>query len=546
MLIHRACSFSLSHLTQFKKNEIQSTIQAMRSLTQDFITALYHSCTNLALYNQQFKDSFEDCQYTLNQQTQALIHPSHSPLGARWQSKCLKQAIETLSSIDNKQAEQAHVLKSGKRKARCPLFKGYPQLDSKFITIQFKSDDPTLLMKYPTHLISEKIILNKQGESINKTIKTPTKVSAFSSEQWEKEFGLVAFDMVVRLSRMRGSQIKHSESILMIPLKQHKHFHTWLSEAGGKLLPFMELHQNNVSLVFELEKEDVPIKESVINISERTCFSVGHHLTTHTHSAKAKLKKYLTGIKPEQIWGCDVGQLKLAVLTNQDALSKDSQEQALFVGQDHKQWLVKRETVRAYYQRAVNKNRYKQVSAQRENVPYAQQQRVLTAQYEQYIKEQIQALPWDKMKVLVIENLNGIKIGGSNKKSLGRRFNKRNASWLVRQVQEGLIHYAQQNGVLVVQIDPKYTSLQCPCCNTVSYSKGKVCHREGETYKMYCQGAKCVSWDADYIGAHNIRQRLFYWMKWGSMPLSKSKKETVNETSKPSTINRELASPTLS
>ena len=104
MLYHRACSFSLSHLTQLKQNELHSTIQAMRSLTQDFITALYHTCPNLALYNQQFKDSLEDCQYNLNQQTQALIHSTHSPLGARWQSKCLKQAIECLSSIDNKQS----------------------------------------------------------------------------------------------------------------------------------------------------------------------------------------------------------------------------------------------------------------------------------------------------------------------------------------------------------------------------------------------------------------------------------------------------------
>ena len=157
----------------------------------------------------------------------------------------------------------------------------------------------------------------------------------------------------------------------------------------------------------------------------------------------------------------------------------------------------------------------------------------LLLKYEQYIKEQIQSLPWDQMKVLVIENLNGIKIGGSGKKNLGRSFNKRNASWLVRQVQIGLAHYAQQNGVLLVQIDPKYTSLQCPSCGAVTVSKkGKVCHRDGETYYRVCEESGRVSLDADYVGAYNIRQRLFYWVKQGCMPYSK-KAKTVNEAFEP-------------
>ena len=98
-------------------------------------------------------------------------------------------------------------------------------------------------MAYPTHLISEKETQNKHGETVKKIIKTPTKVSAFTSEQWMSQFGLVAFDMVIRLSRIRGNDIKHSQSILIIPLKQHEHFLHWLHQPNSKLLDCVVLNQ---------------------------------------------------------------------------------------------------------------------------------------------------------------------------------------------------------------------------------------------------------------------------------------------------------------
>ncbi len=141
----RKLTFSLKHLSAKKQREIAFLVNSFRSLTQSYITTLYHATSNLALYNQ---DCPKESQLASNKITLDLIQQDQ--LSARYQSQCLKQALETLSSIDNKATEQDYVLTHHQRHAQCPLFKGYPQLDSKFITIQFKTDDSTLLTRYPT------------------------------------------------------------------------------------------------------------------------------------------------------------------------------------------------------------------------------------------------------------------------------------------------------------------------------------------------------------------------------------------------------------
>lgn len=69
-------------------------VNSYRSLTQSYIKALYRQISNLALYNQ---DCPKETQLTSNAYTLNLVKQDR--LSARYQSQCLKQALECLSSV---------------------------------------------------------------------------------------------------------------------------------------------------------------------------------------------------------------------------------------------------------------------------------------------------------------------------------------------------------------------------------------------------------------------------------------------------------------
>lgn len=559
-LYYRKVSLPLSHLTDSKLKQIKHLIRAYRIMVNQFIKILYHQTTNLKLYNQ---DCPKDTQLALNKTTLSLLQPKHCLLSERYKSQALKQALEVMASIDHKQTEQAYVLKHHKRLSKRPIFYGYPQLDSKFITLQFKTDDPTLLQKYPTHSVSEKTALNKQGEAVTKTVKTVSPVQAFSSEQWNSQFGVTHFTCCVRLSL--GSEKKQRKCLLFGHL--HAQIKKWLlSEQThhssltqhSVLVPFVELHPHHLGLVFQLIHTESPIETApmtlkqrqsleqslplVINLSNRPVSQyhdyVGEVANYHPHfkpspttlEQKAQWLSQLQSIvkeEPESVYGCDIGWKKLCVLTHQDKAGLKAQEQALFVGTDHPQWLEKLDQAHTHYQQTVNQyKKHPSALHQRQKSQAKACYHRLKRAYAQWIHQQVQSLPWDKMKVLVLENLASIKIGGSNKRSMGHKNNKVNAQWALSEVVGRLNQYSQQSGTLLIYVSPAYTSQQCPLCETVPAEKQRV----KETYQCRCctgtliqMTAKKPEWvegvtlDADYVGSHNMRKLGVKWIRSGEI-----------------------------
>lgn len=110
----------------------------------------------------------------------------------------------------------------------------------------------------------------------------------------------------------------------------------------------------------------------------------------------------------------------------------------------------------------------------------------------------INRLPWDRYEVISIENLKTLHKGvlqnkhRSNKKTRGMV-----GQWACRQVGRRIAEKAREHRVRLVEIDPAYTSQQCPKCKMVDRK-----NRNGESFKCI----RCTySADADYVGACNIR-----------------------------------------
>mgnify|MGYP001578809643 CR=1 FL=1 len=114
-----------------------------------------------------------------------------------------------------------------------------------------------------------------------------------------------------------------------------------------------------------------------------------------------------------------------------------------------------------------------------------------------YINKTVKELPWDRIGVLGIEDLRGLKKGKSPTRSKG--FRKAMAPWTVRQAVARLTCLAQENRVRLVAVNPKNTSRMCPACRTVSKDS-----RRGELFDC----VRChYSADADHVGAINILAR---------------------------------------
>ena len=597
-------------------------VNSYRALTQSYIKTLYRQTSNLALYNQ---DCPKETQLTSNAYTLNLVKQDR--LSARYQSQCLKQALECLSSIDNKQTEQDYVLSHQKRKAKCPVFKGYPQLDSKFVTIQFKTDDPTLLKLYPTQVTgkvplkdkNKQPVLNEQDQPVLVDKLQSQSVQAISSAEWNKQQFPSHYDLCIRLSRPRGRQITQGKSIVPILLKQNSQFKHWLhyqKELGESLvqrailIPFVEVHSNKIALDFDLvcfqkktvltetgqcetqlvlvegvlpqsqkqrKKQDLT-PQWVYNLSgkpmsgnkgyafEPTNFYPVKDKTDPTYQPltpaqkqkRADFIQLIQSLPEESIFGLDVGWAKLGVLSNhtmkeakpielgsvkewQSATAEQQQSQALVIGSDHRAWLLKVEQAHQTYQQLTGVYRKSGSTLHRKQKAQAKAVYVKVKQhYHDYIKKEIGSLPWHQMKVLVIENLNSLKIGSTDKKNLGVRFNKRNAQWACDQVMGALLKKAQEDGIYLVSVSPQFTSKQCPLCGIVPETKQLGSNRRGETYHCRCCTLSDKKWvlklDSDYVGSHNIRLRLFYWLEHHKMPYQYKKKVLVDKSESDSTL----------
>lgn len=116
---------------------------------------------------------------------------------------------------------------------------------------------------------------------------------------------------------------------------------------------------------------------------------------------------------------------------------------------------------------------------------------------DRYIHETVNRLPWSKLRLIVIEDLKGIKHGKSPKR--GKQFRKVVAPWTVAYVLRWIQLKAQEHRVSCVEVDPRYTSQICPRCGHRAAS-----NRSNEKFK--CGGCGHAA-DADLVGSLNILSR---------------------------------------
>jgi IS605 OrfB family transposase len=113
---------------------------------------------------------------------------------------------------------------------------------------------------------------------------------------------------------------------------------------------------------------------------------------------------------------------------------------------------------------------------------------------DQFIRRQVNLLPWANLRLIAAEDLKNLKTGKT--KSRGKTFRKAVAPWSYRQVIEAIRQKAQEHGVHLVLVPPAYTSRTCPQCGVESRD-----NRKGEAF---CCTACHYSADADTVGAINV------------------------------------------
>lgn len=113
---------------------------------------------------------------------------------------------------------------------------------------------------------------------------------------------------------------------------------------------------------------------------------------------------------------------------------------------------------------------------------------------DEYIDATVKSLPWEKLNLLIIEDLKGLKTGKSPKRS--KQFRKKQTPWRYCHIIKRIEQTAEANRVRLVRVDPAFTSQYCQACGTVS-----ALNRAGELFRCVSCGH---TGDADLIGARNI------------------------------------------
>lgn len=126
--------------------------------------------------------------------------------------------------------------------------------------------------------------------------------------------------------------------------------------------------------------------------------------------------------------------------------------------------------------------------------PGSRSKRRALIQRDQFIRQQVNRLPWDQINLIAVEDLNNLKKG--KKRARGKNFRKAMAPWSYRQVIEAIRQKAEENGVYLQLVPPAYTSRTCPQCGTESIE-----NRKGETF--HCVSCAYTA-DADTVGAVNV------------------------------------------
>jgi len=115
---------------------------------------------------------------------------------------------------------------------------------------------------------------------------------------------------------------------------------------------------------------------------------------------------------------------------------------------------------------------------------------------DEYINHVVKQLPWDKIRILVMENIKGIKKNTKKEKRLKKEFRSKFQRWTYTRLLSRVKQLAEVVGVQCRLIDPAYTSQTCSKCGFVH-----TLNRNGEVFK--CRECGYTT-DADYNASLNI------------------------------------------
>jgi len=119
------------------------------------------------------------------------------------------------------------------------------------------------------------------------------------------------------------------------------------------------------------------------------------------------------------------------------------------------------------------------------------------AERDNYIRWAIKKLPWDKIRVLVLEDLKGIKKG----KKKAKRLRKLLGPWNQAEVYWLLANKAKDEGILQVFVEAYGNSITCPAC-------GCRMKRQRQGSRFRCRNSECgFRGHADTVGAKNAASK---------------------------------------
>jgi len=478
-----------SRVTRRKLQAVNALASAMRTVINGFIRCLYENCLNVSSDLREPSDTEKPPQkpllkfgldaWTLDflrdcvQQrvlSNGEFFNAYQALSERAKSQCLKEALQVLRSVDNSKKERTYQTARGRRLAKCPVLgpDAAIALDAKFA----------------------KLSLARRGEVKMKH-----------------------FDVALHLSVIGG---KRGTPRMVIPLKGTKVLNKWLDQPGADLLDSVCLTRNAVIVYVRVPVQPLLSKDKaargtpfksyrhkLLSRIEGTLDSVpavspALRAQTSTGSSGCSAADPST-IKRTEVFALDLGINKPFVLTNLEKVSSEDPNPSKLIDVDLIGSLPPQEEFSAFFgaawQRALLDKRLRK---KRGSKAFKR----ASTEHRQLIDYELNRLPFERMKILVIENLTNIKKYKTNKKVL---------LWLVAYLVKRITAKCEEHRVLVDFVYPAYTSQTCPYCRIV-----KAANRVAESYRCSCSGFPRNPLDADFVGAYNVRRRFLESVKWYS------------------------------
>jgi IS605 OrfB family transposase len=123
--------------------------------------------------------------------------------------------------------------------------------------------------------------------------------------------------------------------------------------------------------------------------------------------------------------------------------------------------------------------------------------RFMTAVNHKVSKDLVKFATYKGVSVIGMEDLTGIR--GRTEPKVSKDFRYEHSSWAFRQLQSFVEYKAREAGIVVIYVNPEFTSQTCPRCNHISRN-----NRKGMAFR--CE--KCgYETHADRVGAMNIEHR---------------------------------------